>query len=284
MNPYNSILLPVQSTKEFAAVREVAAWLSYSIDAKLITVLLSDDQALKADVQDFKKNARFHCDVKELQHVRGRLMDKVLGLLDEYENDLLILPGLDGNLNEDRMLSQEAKELIESSVVPVLLVPLHHRATVPWSSILVPMSGDSRSNRALRAGIDLANILRVPLDIVHVEESQGVEGRVSVDHYTDEAYHELPERVDNFISEASPYSTDEEKRLIRSFRLVRGNPKEEILREIRDRKSGVIFVQWRGKFIKGHGRVLNGIMMESGLPVLLVKAESYGNVRMRLAG
>jgi nucleotide-binding universal stress UspA family protein len=180
-------------------------------------------------------------------------------------------------------LDSETVELIEQAPFPVLLFPDGYSKKVPWRSILVPMSGELRTNRALDLAISLGNKSHCPVDIVHVVEPNAPQKnhRSAIEKVSDEAHHELPEVLDDFISSATPFSNSQEKKIIRRFSVVQGKASEQIIRELKKRKADMIAVQWRGNFMKGRAETLKEMLEQLQLPILLVKPEAATVSRLR---
>ncbi|HAR43663.1 MAG TPA: hypothetical protein DCS07_13700 [Bdellovibrionales bacterium] len=169
-----------------------------------------------------------------------------------------------------RMASWQ-RQILEESLEPVLVLSSLTKLQ-PFDSIVVPMKGDPmRMDAALTYSLQIGGRARIPLDILHVSPKQLGPDSSAIGQLSDEFYHEYPRRIEEMIAEASPLSSVRERTIIRDFLQVRGDMTHEIFRSIKKHKSGLLVIEWDGKFARGRSELIRAIILASHRPVLVVK-------------
>jgi len=191
----------------------------------------------------------------------------------ESESDMVLL-----EVTRKECLSQQLQdwkvELLEGCETPILIVPANYGLkNGGFDSFFVPMSGEARDDAALDWAIRKGHELHVPVDVFHVSSGEcGLECDHSiVGHVSDEFHHEYPRLVEQFISQASPYTSERQKKVIRTFRHGAGDPFLLIQGQVKGRRHGLLVMEWKGRFKPGRARLIKQMVGRGELPVLLVR-------------
>lgn len=181
-------------------------------------------------------------------------------------------------------LPERKEELAERAHAPILVLPPGIRLGYPPAlSALVPMSGERRASESLHLAIRLGNSHRIPVDLLHVtgtRRGQSPSNRLAL--LSDEFYHEYPRMIEDFIEEASPYSTMEERLVIREFSHVFGNVLDYLRRTVRKDSKTLLIVEWKGTLCHGHGQAVRMLLRRTTAPVLLVREELAARSRLKV--
>lgn len=146
------------------------------------------------------------------------------------------------------------------------LITLHQAPQYPEAEILAAIG--RYSIEALMVAIRLANALDLKVRIVHVADSET--SSITMKH-CDEAHHEYPHKFNEFITQACPFCSPEERRCIEGFSLLQGDVTTEILKLVEQEQISLLVVEWHGQFMMGHAQVLKNLIRVITHPVLLVK-------------
>ena len=181
------------------------------------------------------------------------------------------------------ILDSETIDLIECCVDPVLLFPFGLPDFVPWSLIVTPMSGEFRRNRALARAIDLANQLQVQIDIIHVIDPMRKHqySAKAVGRFGDQPHHEIQPMISEFISEACPFCSESEKKVIRNFSLIHGSAISELPKILSHTSVGLLAIEWKGSFMRGHAETLKALIRKLKVPVLLIRETTSQETALR---
>jgi hypothetical protein len=263
---------------------ETAAWMARTTGAQLVILL---DPRFRDGRAVAERRAR-ECSIPRfgvrIEGCTGTIPDCLAARPDFGGGDaLFVLGATEEKTRGPEGLDPETVSVIEAVRGPVLLFPFREKVAVPWSLIVTPMSGEIRDNRALSRSIELANQLQVPLDIIHVVDptKDGEDGGRSMGRFGDEAHHELHAMIEEFISDACPFCSPGEKRVIRTFHLARGDATEELLRHMSGTPVSMLAVEWKGSFMEGHAETLKSILRNFRVPVLLVRQAGKKRVSLR---
>ncbi len=295
MSSFNSIFLPLSHDIEIDKLTRLSVWLAKRVSAKLTASVMHDDPRERARLESSFQTL---ADVLTRQEGVGDVrlipaaekisdpIDEALAIVKREKLEMIVSLLRWSRVGGAAVFDPATASLVEQSPVPVLVVPENHRPKLPWSNILVPMSAESRTNPALKHALSLALQLGLDVDVVHVAPCTGDEQRkhTLLSRYSDSAYHDFPERVEQLITEASPFSSVEEKQRIRHFTLCCGEVSEEVLEQARHRDCGIIAMQWKGTLKPGHARILKTVLQESACPLLLVRAESQRQCKLTAGG
>lgn len=159
--------------------------------------------------------------------------------------------------------------VIERTPGPVVLLPPGYREALPWRSALVPLSGEPGTDQSLALALPLADALDLSVTVVHVAAEPTPAGHPGGG--SDEAHHELPSLLNEFVARACPLCSPAERARIEDVRLHRGDVADELLRLIEEKRISLLVVGWHGRFMAGHAQVLKALIAAVTCPLLLVK-------------
>lgn len=245
-------------------------------------IVLDDPQARRSDRKKLLSSALqlsrwFHAPVRIMTVT---LESAVIAESEKLERGLLVVGLKHG---ERGGLGGWRAKLLERCRRPILILPPEHELRGEgFGSFFVPMSGEMRSNAALDWAIRRGNELKVPVDIFHVTEAIekcGCDPSI-VGHVSDEFHHEYPRLVEEFINEASPFTSGKEKLVIREFFHCSGDPLKLLSAQIRKRRQDLLVLEWKGHLESGRARLVKYFIGRGDIPVLLVR--QIERVRFRL--
>lgn len=163
--------------------------------------------------------------------------------------------------------------VIESIDVPVLVLPSTYRERLPWTTAVVPISGEAPADEALTVAVRLGSELGLELTVAHVmgfpSEGKGLAGET---RYADAAHYEYASRLDELIERALSHCDRREAACIREVLLRRGDVATRLLEVIAERNASVIVVGWHARFSAGRAPILKALLQNVSCPMLLVKA------------
>ncbi|NDD91365.1 universal stress protein [bacterium] len=284
MSKIKKINVILRSSCDAHGPLETACWIS-RVSGSKITVLIRPGMPGGASaIEKRLKLLGVPLTAVRIIYSRGSLSSSLNQEMRESNGQQLVVAGsMECGPGSGDLLDSETVELIEGCSDPVLLFPFRQAPQVPWKLIVTPMSGEIRANRALSRAIELANQLRVPVEVIHVVDPQQSDqyGAMAVGRFGDQAHHEIHAMIDEFISQACPFCTQREKRVIRDFHLVHGTASEEIPRLLSGKSVGVVAVEWKGSFMQGHAETLKEMLRTLQAPVLLVRQRKAHETPLR---
>ena len=213
----------------------------------------------------------------------GEMVTFLKKIVEEDEADLLALNLEKGMMGRPVMSHDKGAVFLETNL-PTLIIPGSVTfGYPPISSVLVAMAGERRQSEALRLAITLGNDNGLPVDLLHVTDNvRRDENGSMLGNISDEFQHEYPGMVQEFIAEASPFSTEKEKRCIRHFWHMRGDVSHLIRERMGEDRGKLLVLEWKGSLRSGRAEVLRAILRHAGFPVLLVRPEVHGYARLRI--
>lgn len=143
-------------------------------------------------------------------------LDHLVDIIGGYCSDLALLHDSDAY----RDSGFDLLGLLERLVIPVLLLPKKFSFSPLAKSILVPLEGQNHISRSLEFALTLAEQTKSHVDIVHVTGHPIKDGQI-LEAIGDQMHHEFHEELERITAEASPFSTVEERRWIRTCCFVR---------------------------------------------------------------
>lgn len=285
MNRYMSMLLPLDGSREAAKGVGCALWLAETLGADL--------HVLHAATRSFPAHASLeslHVSGTRQAHVILHQMDDdaataVLDAITNLSIDLAIMTSHGESVTTGRDLPQylgsTARAVLERTSVPVLLLPLRYRETLPWKSILVAASGEVAADQALEAATHLAAMLKLGVTIVHVEDGPVADTR-PLGTYSDSAHYEYPYRMQEMVERGLATCTPIECCCVEEAILRRGDPATVLLQEASERKSNVLALGWHGAFSAGHAAVLKQLLEQSECALLLLRNDESTKARLKV--
>lgn len=280
MNPFPSILVPLDGSATAAGSLGVATWVAARLGARL-HILSATAQTLpaRAELERLRVPEEYWPHI-ELHQAPAYPEESILAAIARHGARLVVMTarGETAEMPETahpdplKIVGHVARAVIEQSPVPVLLLPPAYRERLPWERALVPVSGEIEADEALTLAVRLADALDIKVHVAHVAGAkEGGEGLAAAARYADAPHHEYPGRLEELVNRALPQCTREECRRIEDVALARGDVAEELLKRIDEKGISLLVVGWHGRFMTGHARVLKHLVQVVTCPVLLVK-------------
>lgn len=278
MKPFSAILVPLDGSETALRTLGCAAWLASRLGASLhvltVAAALSEEQAF--ELLGIPKKYR---SVASVHQEQGQPAEEILAAVARYDIDLIALTTRAESAESEVegapwRVGHVARAIIEESSVPVLVLPPAYVEALPWRSALVPISGEAETDEALTLALRLAEALNLTVTLAHVAENERTsEGMPGAGH-SDQAHHEYPQLLNEFIARSCPMCSAAERRRISDFRLLKGEVSRELSSLIESERTSLIVVGWHGRFMRGHAHVLKSLIQQVSCPVLLVKPQT----------
>jgi len=285
MSQFDSILLPLDGSPESAKAVGCAAWLADRLGATLHVVHSTPQALVPAAALERLSAGALQRARTVLHQTRDEPVRAVLDATTQHAATLVVMSARGGSMSAgidpDRRLGRVATALIEDSTVPVLLVPLHYRESLPWRSTLVAGSGEVAADQALAAAVRLSATLRLGVCVVYVEATLAAPAGSFV-AYADAPQHEYPQRLEEMVRRAMMGSSAEEYRCVEGVRVRRGDPATELLAEVERRKSSLLALGWHGALGAARAPVLKGLLERADFPLLVVREAPRSRVRLKV--
>lgn len=263
-----------------------ATWLASRLGAKLhvlnVNTPLPRDQALQRlrVPEKYRPLVEFH-------QVQGDTVDEILAAAERHGIGLIVMTaqgtsGATAAPDPLKIVGHVTHGVIERSRVPVLLLPPRYEESLPWRTALVPLSGEPGADESLTVALRLAHVLDLAVTVAHVAATGERRGEAGSGLYADEAYHEYPQMLNEFVARACPLCSAAEREHIVDFRLFYGDVADALLALIERNRTSLLVVGWHGQFMTGHAHVLKAMIQRLACPVLLVKAVPRAPVRLKV--
>jgi nucleotide-binding universal stress UspA family protein len=285
MSPFQSILVPLDGSRIAACSLGCALWLATRLRARLHVLSATPRERPAREELARLQVPEEHWPRIVLHQAPAYPEQAILDAVDRHRVALIVMTACGETAEAPAAgvpgVGHVARAVIERSPVPVLLLPPRYRETLPWTRLLVPVSGEPEGDEALALAVRLAGTLDLEVHVAHVAAAgdETLEGRT---RYADALHHEYPRQLEEFVGRALPRCTPEECRRITDVALCRGEVAAELRALIERRQASVLVVGWHGRFMAGHARVLKELIGVITLPVLLVKAAASAPVRLHV--
>jgi len=269
MSRFDTILVPHDGSPEAAKAMGCATWLAERLDASL-HVLSPGEVGIEGRVV-------MHATVGEpeaavLEEIRAR------------EVKLVVMTARGASacagVEPMRPLGRVAQAIIERTPVPVLLLPLHYVAALPWRAMLAAASGERAADEALDVAVELANALGLAVTVAHCEDERSPRAPLGV--YADAAHHEFPRRLEELVSRGLLGRAPGEQGCIHEVLLCRGDPANELLALLRKRPASVLALGWHGTLAAKRAPVLRRLLEEADCPLLVVRRAELARARLKV--
>lgn len=282
MNPFPSILVPLDGSAIAARSLGCATWLSSRLGSRL-HILSATGRSLPARAELSRLRVpEEHWPSIELHQAPAYPEGAILAAVARHDVGLVVMAARGqtaevppAELPEAGPLGavgHVARATIEQCPVPVLLVPAAYREHVPWKHVLVPVSGDPAADDALELAVRLATSLGLEVHVAHVADPEAGAGDLTRSaRYADELHHEYPGRLQELVSRALPQYSHEECRCIVEVALARGDVAAALLGLLEAKQISLLAIGWHGRFVAGRAPVLKRLLQVVSCPVLLVK-------------
>lgn len=279
MNPFPSILVPLDGSTTAARSLDSATWLASQLGSRL-HILSATGQSLPAREELARLRVpQEHWPLIELHQAPAYPEEEILAAVARHDVGLVVMAARGQTAEAPppepsplTVVGHVARAIIERSPVPVLLVPAAYREHVPWKHVLVPVSGDPAADDALVLAVRLATALGLEVHVAHVTDPEAAgRGLAATARYADELHHEYPGRLAELVSRALPQFTHEECGCIAEVALSRGDVPAELLGLLEAKQISLLAIGWHGRFVAGRAPVLRRLLEVVTCPVLLVK-------------
>jgi nucleotide-binding universal stress UspA family protein len=225
---FASILLPLDGSPESAKAAGCALWLAQALGATL-HVVHATAHSLPAAGALARLRVPHVQDARVVVHqVAGGAEAAVLQEIAAHHIDLVVMSArgesASAKLAPVRRLGSIAQAVIERSPVPIVLLPLHYRESLPWTSMLAAASGEASADHALEAAARLATALRLKITVVHSADGPRGTGAAPFGGYADAPHHEYSHRLKQLVERGLAGCAAEEAHCVHDVLLCRGEP------------------------------------------------------------
>lgn len=280
MSLFQSILLPLDGSATAARGVGCAAWLAARLGARLHILSATPAERPAREALARLKVPEAHWPLVTLHQAPAFPVDAILAAIARYDVSLVVLTATGeaaeartaAEVDPERIVGRIARTVIERSPAPVLLLPPAYREALPWTRILVPLSGEIEADDALALAVRVADALDLDVHVAHVAGADpGRDGFGARARYADALHHEYPRQLEELVRRALPHCGPAECRRISGLALCYGDAAAELLQLIEDRRVSLLIVGWRGRFMTGRARVLKQLAQAVAQPILLVR-------------
>lgn len=291
MSLFHSILVPLDGSRIAARSLGCALWLAARLRARLHVLSATSCELPAREELARLQVAEEHWPHIVLHQAPAYPEQAILDAVDRHRVELVVMTAggetaeapAAGTPGATPRVGHVARAVIERSPVPVLLLPPGYREALPWTRLLVPVSGEAEGDEALALAVRLAGTLDLEVHVAHVADAAaGDESLEARARYADALHHEYPRQLEEFVGRALPRCTPEECRRITDVALCRGEVAAELRALIERSQASALVVGWHGRFMAGHARVLKELIDVISRPVLLVKAAATAPVRLHV--
>jgi nucleotide-binding universal stress UspA family protein len=291
MSVFASILVPLDGSRIAARSLGCALWLAARLEARVHVLSATPRELPARDELARLRVPEEHWPRIVLHQAPAYPEEAILATVARHHVELVVMTAAGEtaeasaatNPEASRMVGHVARAVIERSPAPVLLLPRNYREALPWTRLLVPVSGEAEADEALALAVRVASALDLEVQVAHVTDSApGDESLAARARYADALHHEYPRQLEEFVRRALPWCAPDECRRITEVALCRGDVAAELRALIERTGASALAVGWRGRFMAGHARVLKELIDAISPPVLLVKAAAGAPVRLNV--
>ena len=180
---------------------------------------------------------------------------------------------------------RRAVTLLERARPPILLLPANvPLQDPPFSALLVPMSKESREDQALSLGLRIAHRLSLPVDLIHVTESQEPEIHWQwsfLEEFVDQFHHEYRYMLHDLVTAATPMCTSGERSNVRDIYRAQGPITATISERMGNPPHDLMVAGWNGRLSGTRAATLRELIGNADYPILLVRRQLAGYFRLR---
>jgi nucleotide-binding universal stress UspA family protein len=290
---FASILVPLDGSPIAARSLGCAAWLASRLGARL-HILSATPRELPAREELQRLHvAEEHWPLVELHQAPAYPEDAILAAIAQYSARLVVMTALGAAAEEPagrsaelpKIIGHVTQAVIERCTVPVLLLPPGYREPLPWTRVLVPVSGGTESDQALTLAVQLANALGLAVYVAHVTDADSKDEELAArTRYSDALHHEYAAQLEELIARAIPTLAPDECRCIQGVALGHGDVASELIHLMKRERVSALVVGWHGQYATGRAQVLKHLIPILDTPVLLVKSVGPTPFRLRVGG
>lgn len=287
MNPFPSILVPLDGSSTAARSLGCATWLARRLDARLHLLNAGPDTLPAREALTCLQVPEEAWPLVVLHQAPAYPADAILEAVASCDVRLVVMTarGETAEAAEDPagLVGHVTRAVLERSPVPVLLMPPAYREALPWERVLVPVSGEAEADAALTLAVRLAEALDLGVHVAHViQPDDGKEGLAARARYADALHHEYPGQLDEVVSRALPHCPPEARCRVEEVALCHGDVGTELLELIERTRVSLLVIGWHGRFTSGHAPVLKRLIEAVTCPLLLVKPAAPMPFRLKV--
>lgn len=286
MKILSEIGLPLDGSKVALRGLGCAVWMASRLEGRVHVLHVGGPIAATNPLQALGVPEKY-LPLVDFHQVSGDPATEILAAEKRLGVDLIVLSARGGSSEAEasdplKIVGHVAREVIEKSEAPVLLLPLSYREALPWRSALVPISGETGTDESLAVALQLAMTLDLSVTIAHVAAVKEEFGKAVLGVFSDQAHHEYPHMLNEYVARVCPMASAKERERIGDFCLCHGDIARELLGVIESKRISLLVVGWHGQFVAGHARVLKTLIQEISCPLLLVKAVPRQPFRLKV--
>lgn len=286
MSSFDSILVPLDGSVDSAKSLGCATWLAERLKATLHVLSAGHPELPARDELRRLQVPEAHWPNIMLHQAETFPEQAVLDAAERYAARMIVMAARGESAAEPRepdelSLGHVTRSVLENTEAPVLVLPSAYRQRLPWTTALVPISGDPRADEALTVAVRLSNELGLWTTVVHVLDG-GDEAGLAATRYADSAHHEYPDRLEELVRHGLSACGRDEAKCIADVALLRGDVADELLNLVEDRKADLVVIGWRGRFYAGHAQVVRALLARSTVSLLFVKASRSAPFKLKV--
>lgn len=291
MNPFPSILVPLDGSRIASRSLGCASWLASRLGARLHILSATPRELPARDELLRLRIAEEHWPLVELHQAPALPEEAILAAIADHDARLVVMTARGASAEEPGspagdlpgLLGHVAQGVIERCAVPVLLLPPGYREVLPWTRALVPMSGGGESDEALVLAVRLAVALELTVHVAYVAEARAEgEALAAQVRYPDALHHEGRARLEELVARAVPTLARDDCRRVRSVTLGRGDVALELLGRVERDPISVLVIGWHGQLAAGRAKILKQLIPAARTPLLLVRAVARSTFRLKV--
>lgn len=289
MSLFSSILVPLDGSAIATRSLPCATWLASRLGTRLhILSATSRELPARAELRRLHV-AEEHWPLVELHQAPAYPENAILAAIDQYNAGLVVMSARgaagEGHLKPSadllKVIGHVTEAVIRQCPVPVLLLPPSYRELLPWTRVLVPVSGETESDQALALAVRFGNALDLAVYAAHVADAEDEELAVRT-RYSDALHHEYAAQLDELVARALPTLAPNECRCIQGMALGHGDVASELIHLMKRERVSALVVGWHGHYGSGRAEVLKKLLPVLDTPVLLVKSARPSPFRLKV--
>lgn len=281
MKRFGSLLLPLDGSPEAAKAAGCALWLAEKLGATLHVVHATAQPLPGREALDRLRLPQGERAQVVVHQPAENAEAAVLAAIAEHAVELVVMSARGESASAGAALEERlgsvARAIIESSPVPVVLLPVRYREALPWRSMLAAASGEPPADRALEVAAQLAAALALSVKVMHSGDGPSGTGA-----YADAPHHEYGRRLQEMVERGLTGCTTEEARCVQEVLLRRGDPATALLEHVSGEGTSVLALGWHGALGSGRAPVLKRLLDEAPCALLLVRAPETSPARLKV--
>lgn len=281
MKRFGSLLLPLDGSPEAARAAPCALWLAERLGATLHVLHATAHPLPARDALERLRLPQAERAQVVVHQLAGTAEAAVLDAIREHAVELVVMSARGESASAGAALEERlgsvARAVIESSPVPVVLLPARYREALPWRSMLAAASGEPAADRALEAAAQLASVLELRVSVMHSGDGPSGTGA-----YADAPHHEYGRRLQEMVERGLAGCTADETRCVHEVLLRRGDAAGALLEHISREGTSLLALGWHGVLAGERAPVLKRLLEEAPCALLLVRTSEISPARLKV--